>query len=97
MLLLIPMVFSVYTSEMKTNGRSLSILEYLQRYLYYVQVKIGIYIKELNMYKEICMYIKRIRTYTVREAHDRLRNSRKTRVRFHLQIGSIMEKRVKVC
>ena len=52
------MVFSVYTSETKTNGRSLPVLEYLKRYLYYVQVKIGMYIKELDMYKEIIMYIK---------------------------------------
>ena len=39
MFLSIPMVFSVDTSEMKTNGRSLSVLEYLQRCSYYVQVR----------------------------------------------------------
>ena len=42
----------------------------------------NMYIKELDMYKEINMYIKRIGTYTVREAHDRLRNSRKKRFGF---------------
>ena len=40
MILLIPMEFSVYTSEMKTNGPKFVILEYLRRYLYYVQVKL---------------------------------------------------------
>ena len=33
-------------------------------------------------------------TYTVREAHDRLRNSRKNEFGFIVQIGSIMEKDV---
>ena len=40
------------------------------------------------------MYIKGFGTYTVREAHDRLRYSRKKRVQFYRLIGSIMEKDV---
>ena len=56
--------------------------------------KIDVYIKELDMYKEIIMYIKRIGTYTVREAHDRLRNLRKNEFGFIVQIRSIMEKDV---
>ena len=39
--------------------------------------------KRVNMYKEINMYIGRVRTYNVREAHDKFeRNSRKNLVRF---------------
>ena len=50
----------------------------LQRCLYYVQVKIVVYMKDFDMYKEKIMYIKEFfGTYTVREAHDRLRNLRK--------------------
>ena len=44
--------------------------------------KIDMYIKELDMYKEIIMYIKEFGTYTVREAHDRLRNSRRNEFGF---------------
>ena len=40
------MLIWVYTSGVKTNGRSLSVLEY-KKYLYYVQIK-------------ICMYLKRV-------------------------------------
>src|ERR1043165_2400085 len=83
MLLLIPMVFSVYASEVNTNDRSLSVLEYLQKvsvlctgkswYVYeknwICTKKICMYIKNVDMYKEIIMYIKEFGTYTVREAH----------------------------
>ena len=56
--------------------------------------EIIMYIKEFDMYKEKIMYIKEFGTYTVREAHDRLRNSRKNEFGFIVQIGSIMEKDV---
>ena len=42
------MEFNVYTSEMKTNGPKFVILEYLQRYLHYVQGKINMYIKRIG-------------------------------------------------
>src|ERR1051325_6183081 len=46
------------------------------------------------MYKEIIMYIKRIGTYTVREAHDRLRNSRKNEFGFIFKSGRSWKKSV---
>src|ERR1051325_11651509 len=73
MLLLIPMVFSVYASEVKTNDRSLSVLEYLQK-VYVLCTGKSWYVHENNWLctKKICMYIKNVfvGTYTVREAHD---------------------------
>ena len=48
MLLSIPMAFSVYTIETEMNDRCLSVFEYLQRYLYYVQVKICMYTKRIG-------------------------------------------------
>src|ERR1044072_1352910 len=48
---------------------------------YYVQVKRYVHKRMfLFMYKEKFMYIKRIGTYTVREAHDRSRNSRENEI-----------------
>src|ERR1044072_4703131 len=84
MLLLIPMVFGVYASEVKTNDRSLSVLEYLQKVSVLCTGK-SWYVHEKNWIytKKICMYIKNVGTYTVREAHDQLRNSEKKRIRFY--------------
>ena len=56
--------------------------------------KIDMYIKELDMYKEIIMYIKEFGTYTVREAHDRLRNSRKNEFGFIFKSGRSWKKSV---
>ena len=55
--------------------------------------KIDMYIKRIGYVQGNNYVHKRIGTYTVREAHDRLRNSEEKQVRFYLQIGSIMEKR----
>src|ERR1051325_9183527 len=56
--------------------------------------KINMYMKEFEYVQEN-MYVhkKNFGSYTVREAHDRLRNFEEKRVRFYLQIGWIMEKR----
>ena len=83
MLLSIPMVFSVYTSEVKTNDRNLSVLEYLQKVSVLCTGKnLYVYEKILICTRKICMYIKNVGTYTVREAHDRLRNSRENEFGF---------------
>src|ERR1051325_2787423 len=83
MLLLIPMVFNVYTDETETNDRSLSVFEYLQKVSVLCTGKnLYVYEKNLICTRKICMYIKNVGTYTVREAHDRLRNSRENEFSF---------------
>ena len=67
--------------------------------LEYFQICLNVY-KEMNstrkgVYVQGNEYVhRRVGTYTVREAHDQLRNSRKKLVQFYLQIESIMEKGV---
>src|ERR1044072_1649221 len=59
MLLLIPMVFSVYTDETETNDRSLSVFEYLQKIFVLCTGKnLYVYEKILICTRKICMYIK---------------------------------------
>ena len=60
----------------------------------FIYKEMNMYIGGLFMYKDFEYVHKRIGTYTVREAHDQLRNSRKTLIRFYLQVESIMEKGV---
>ena len=84
----------VYTSEVKTNDRSLSVLEYLQKTSVLCTSK-NYYVHKRIWYVQGNMYVHKKNWDLHREGGPwSVKKFEEKRVRFYLQIGSIMEKDV---